>query len=93
MVATSMVFVQLAERRLPSSIFNYIDGAADDAVIHRRNSASFDRCHLISDFCGRRDVRHVGDRARSAVTIFIRWRRLGEGSVERASPLSALQGR
>ena len=40
-------FRRLAERRLPSPIFNYIDGAADDETTHRRNAASFERCDLV----------------------------------------------
>ena len=40
-------FRALARRRLPSPIFNYIDGAADDEVTYRRNTASFERCDLI----------------------------------------------
>src|SRR5499426_501572 len=40
-------FRKLAERRLPGPIFNYIDGAADDEVTHRRNTASFERCDLV----------------------------------------------
>ena len=40
-------FRRLAERRLPSPIFNYIDGAADDETTHRRNTASFERCDLV----------------------------------------------
>src|SRR3954469_7107602 len=40
-------FRKLARRRLPGPIFNYIDGAADDEVTHRRNTASFDRCDLV----------------------------------------------
>lgn len=40
-------FRRLAERRLPGPIFNYIDGAADDEVTHRRNTASFERCDLV----------------------------------------------
>ena len=34
-------------RRLPGPIFNYIDGAADDEVTYRRNTASFDNCDLV----------------------------------------------
>ena len=30
----------LARRRLPGPIFHYIDGAADDEVTYRRNSAA-----------------------------------------------------
>src|ERR1700704_1366970 len=40
-------FRRLARRRLPGPIFNYIDGAADDEVTHRRNTASFERCDLV----------------------------------------------
>lgn len=37
----------LARRRLPSPIFNYIDGGADDETSLRRNSQSFDACDLV----------------------------------------------
>src|SRR5256884_1585940 len=40
-------FRKLAQRRLPSPIFNYIDGAADDEVTLRQNTASFERCDLV----------------------------------------------
>ena len=40
-------FRELARRRLPGPIFDYIDGAADDEVSHRRNTASFERCDLV----------------------------------------------
>lgn len=40
-------FRELAKRRLPGPIFNYIDGAADDEVTLRRNAASFDQCDLV----------------------------------------------
>ena len=40
-------FRQLAMRRLPRPIFNYIDGAADDEATHRRNTVSFERCDLV----------------------------------------------
>ena len=40
-------FRELARRRLPGPLFNYIDGAADDEVTHRRNTASFERCDLV----------------------------------------------
>ena len=40
-------FRQLAQRRLPGPIFNYIDGAADDETTYRRNTASFERCDLV----------------------------------------------
>jgi L-lactate dehydrogenase (cytochrome) len=40
-------FRRLARRRLPGPIFDYIDGAADDEITHRRNTASFERCDLV----------------------------------------------
>ncbi len=40
-------FRKLAERRLPSPIFNYIDGAADDETTYRQNTASFERADLV----------------------------------------------
>src|SRR2546421_11417339 len=40
-------FRKLARQRLPGPIFDYIDGAADDEVTLRRNTASFERCDLV----------------------------------------------
>lgn len=40
-------FRELARRRLPTPIFDYIDGAADDEVTYRRNTASFEQCDLV----------------------------------------------
>jgi L-lactate dehydrogenase (cytochrome) len=40
-------FRELAKRRLPSPIFDYIDGAADEEATYRRNTASFDGCDLV----------------------------------------------
>lgn len=40
-------FRRLAKARLPSPIFNYIDGAADDEATYRRNTASFESCDLV----------------------------------------------
>lgn len=40
-------FRKLAQKRLPSPIFNYIDGAADDEVTYARNTAAFDDCDLV----------------------------------------------
>jgi len=40
-------FRKLAKQRLPSPIFNYIDGAADDEVTYRRNSASYNDVDLV----------------------------------------------
>ena len=40
-------FRKLAKKRLPSPIFNYIDGAADDEVTYRNNTRAFEHCDLI----------------------------------------------
>src|SRR6185437_12487666 len=40
-------FRRLARRRLPTPIFDYIDGGADDEVTLRHNTASFERCDLV----------------------------------------------
>ncbi|GGE58862.1 alpha-hydroxy acid oxidase [Actibacterium pelagium] len=40
-------FRELARRRLPGPIFNYIDGGADDEVTLRENTAAFERCDLL----------------------------------------------
>src|SRR3954462_6025033 len=40
-------FRRLARHRVPGPIFDYIDGAADDEVTLRRNTASFERCDLV----------------------------------------------
>ncbi len=42
-------FRALARRRLPAPIFHYIDGAADDEVTYRRNTAAFETCDLVPD--------------------------------------------
>jgi len=42
-------FRMLAKKRLPSPIFNYIDGGADDEATYRRNSEAFEHCDLIPD--------------------------------------------
>jgi L-lactate dehydrogenase (cytochrome) len=42
-------FRELARRRLPRPIFDYIDGAADDEVTYRRNTESFEHCDLVPD--------------------------------------------
>lgn len=49
-------FRELARRRLPGPIFNYIDGAADDEVTYRRNTRSFEDCDLVPNV-----LRGVGD--------------------------------
>ena len=40
-------FRRLAKRRLPSPIFHYIDGAADDEITYRRNTEAFNKCDLV----------------------------------------------
>ena len=40
-------FRELARRRLPGPIFDYIAGGADDEVTLRHNTASFERCDLV----------------------------------------------
>lgn len=40
-------FRRLARRRLPSPIFNYIDGGADDETTMRRNTTAFEQCDLV----------------------------------------------
>ena len=40
-------FRRLAKKRLPSPIFHYIDGAADDEKTYRQNTQAFDRCDLV----------------------------------------------
>lgn len=40
-------FRVLAKRRLPSPIFHYIDGAAEDETSYRRNTEAFSSCDLV----------------------------------------------
>ena len=40
-------FRALAKARLPSPIFHYIDGAADDEITKGRNTSAFDECDLV----------------------------------------------
>ena len=40
-------FRRLAKRRLPSPIFHYIDGGADDEVTLRHNTQAFEVCDLV----------------------------------------------
>ena len=50
-------FRTLAKKRLPSPIFNYIDGGSDDETTYRRNTAAFETCDLIpSVLAGVKDV-------------------------------------
>jgi L-lactate dehydrogenase (cytochrome) len=50
-------FRELARRRLPRPIFNYIDGAADDETTYRRNTRAFEDCDLVPNILG--GVEHV----------------------------------
>jgi L-lactate dehydrogenase (cytochrome) len=40
-------FRRLAQRRLPSPIFHYIDGGSDDESTLRRNTAAFEDVDLV----------------------------------------------
>ena len=40
-------FRKLAKKKLPSPIFHYIDGGADDESTLRRNTDSFNECDLV----------------------------------------------
>ena len=40
-------FRKLAKKKLPSPIFHYIDGAADDEITYRRNTSAFEDCDLV----------------------------------------------
>ena len=49
-------FRRLAKKRLPSPIFHYIDGGADDETTLKRNTNSFDDCDLVPNI-----LRSVGE--------------------------------
>lgn len=50
-------FRRLAKRRLPSPIFNYIDGGADDEKTYQQNTLSFDTCDLVPNvLAGVKDI-------------------------------------
>jgi len=38
---------EMARQRLPGPIFHYIDGAADDEITYRRNTAAYEDCDLV----------------------------------------------
>jgi len=40
-------FRRLAKKRLPSPIFHYIDGAADDEITYKRNTEAYEQCDLV----------------------------------------------
>ena len=42
-------FRLLAKQRLPWPVFDYIDGAADDAITKARNTAAYADCDLVPD--------------------------------------------
>ena len=50
-------FRKLAKKRLPSPIFHYIDGAADDERTYNRNTAAFDDVDLVPNVLA--GVEHV----------------------------------
>ena len=41
------ILENLAKKKLPSPIFHYIDGGADDEITLKRNTKSFDDCDLV----------------------------------------------
>jgi L-lactate dehydrogenase (cytochrome) len=50
-------FRRMAKQRLPSPIFDYIDGGTDDEITHRRNTAAFEACDLVPNVLrGVRDI-------------------------------------
>ncbi len=49
-------FRKLAKKKLPSPIFHYIDGGADDETTLKRNTNSFDDCDLVPNI-----LRSVGE--------------------------------
>ena len=53
-------FRKLAKRKLPSPIFHYIDGAADDEVTYKRNTLSFEKCTLIPKVLNNVDKVDIG---------------------------------
>ena len=50
-------FRKLAKKKLPSPIFHYIDGAADDEITYQRNTSAFDDVDLVPNVL--RGVEHV----------------------------------
>ena len=40
-------FRKLAKKKLPSPIFHYIDGAADDEITYERNTSAFNDVDLV----------------------------------------------
>ena len=50
-------FRKLAKKKIPSPVFHYIDGAADDEMTHRRNTKAFDDVDLVPNVL--RDVSEI----------------------------------
>ena len=50
-------FRKLAKKKIPSPVFHYIDGAADDEMTHRRNTKAFDDVDLVPNVL--RDVSKI----------------------------------
>ena len=40
-------FRKLAKKKLPSPIFHYIDGAAEDEITYQRNTSSYNDVELV----------------------------------------------
>jgi L-lactate dehydrogenase (cytochrome) len=49
-------FRRLAKRRLPSPVYHYIDGAADDEITKGRNTSAFDDCDLVPNILAGTDA-------------------------------------
>jgi len=50
-------FRRLAKSRLPSPIFHYIDGAADDEITIKRNTQAYEDCDLVPNvLAGVKDI-------------------------------------
>ena len=47
-------FRKLAKKKLPSPIFHYIDGAADDEITYNRNTSAFDDVDLSTTIFGKK---------------------------------------
>ena len=50
-------FRTLAQKKLPSPIFHYIDGAADDEITYNRNTSAFNDVDLVPNVL--RGVEHI----------------------------------
>ncbi len=60
-------FRKLAEKKLPSPIFHYIDGAADDEITYKRNTSAFDDVDLVPNVL--RGVENI-DQIRFTILLF-----------------------